>query len=75
MPIQQGVNQQTPAAQNVWSSIGRGVRRAVKRGVKRVVRRAAKKAKRKLSAKGNKFVKGSAAAKRHMAKLRSMRKK
>ncbi len=48
MPIQQGMNQQTPAAQNVIRSVlGKGVRavkRAAKSAVKRTVKRAAKRA-------------------------------
>lgn len=72
-----GFMQQTPAVQALYRK-GRGgggrrrrkkaagaVKRRVKSAAKRRVKRAAKK----------KFTKGSAAAKRHMAKLRKMRKR
>lgn len=42
MAIQQGMNQQTPAAQNTIRNILGGAKRAVKRGVKRAVKRAVK---------------------------------
>lgn len=73
-----GFAQQTPAVQSLYSRRGRsggGRKRrkkaaaaGAKRSVKRRVRRAA-------AGKAKRFVKGSAAAKRHMAKLRKMRKR
>jgi len=74
MAIQQGWNQQTSAAQNIMRSVGRVVKRAVKRRVKKTVHKVAKRASSKVK-QAAKFVKGSAAAKAHMAKLRKMRKK
>lgn len=81
MPImQQGVGQQTPAAQNVWRSVGGAVRRAV-RGTRR--KRKAKRARLgpvRLSKSNTRRVKGrlkkgSAAAKAYMASIRRKRKK
>jgi hypothetical protein len=70
-----GFAQQTPAVQALYarrSRSGGGSRRRRKKKAAGAVKRRAKRAG-KRSAK--KFVKGSAAAKRHMAKLRKMRKK
>ena len=67
-----GVAQQTPAAQRAMG----GVRKMS--GSKRRRRKAKKAAaapRRRRRSSGNKFRKGSAAAKRHMAKLRAMRKR
>lgn len=70
-----GFAQQTPAVQALYARRGRsngGRRRRKKKAagaVKSRVKRATKRAT------GSKFTKGSAAAKRHMAKLRKMRKK
>jgi len=79
MPMQQGWNSQTPAIRNLLSSAGRAVARGVKRRVKRSVTRALggkkKRAARRASAKPARLVKGSAAAKRYMSKIRKMRKK
>jgi len=86
MAIQQGMNQQTPAVQTILSVL-RGGRTS--NGSKRRTRRASanstrttkggSRRKKKLSASGKRsggrFVKGSDAARRHMAKLRKMRKK
>jgi len=75
MAIQQGVNQQTAAAQNVWNSLRRTVKRGVKRRVKKAVKSATKRASSKRSTgKKARLVKGSAAAKRYMAKIRKLRK-
>lgn len=86
MAVQQGMNQQTPAVQTILSVL-RGGRTS--NGSRRRTRRASgsstkstnggSRRKRKLSASGKKsarrFVKGSPEAKRHMAKLRRMRKR
>jgi len=75
-----GFAQQTPATQLLFNkrakkaSPVRRKRKAKTTAKKKPVRRAS--AKRKAAPKrGNKFVKGSAAAKRHMARLRAMRKR
>jgi len=82
MPIQQGVNEQTPAAQNVWRTTN-GRRRGTTSSRRRSPKRAAKKAsspKRSASArrtnggKLKRFVKGSPQAKAYMAKIRKLRK-
>lgn len=69
--------QQTPAAQHVMrKTLGRGGgTRRVKRKAKKA--KAARRVKRKAKGGGGarKFVKGSAAAKQHMARLRKMRRK
>lgn len=72
-----GFMQQTPAVQALYrkGSGGGGRRRRKKKAagaVKRRVKRAGKRAVKRGAAK---FTKGSAAAKRHMAKLRKMRKR
>ena len=72
-----GFAQQTPAVQSLYRKAGGGgARRRKRKSAKKVtragVRRVARKAKTRA---GSKFTKGSAAAKRHMAKLRKMRKK
>ena len=72
-----GFAQQTPAVQALYRkgrSGGSGRRRKKKAAgaVKRVSRRKSAKA---ASRKAKRFVKGSAAAKRHMAKIRKMRKR
>jgi hypothetical protein len=72
-----GFAQQTPAVQALYrsgrTSGGRRRRTAKKKaaGVKRV----AKRAKSRTKSTAKRFVKGSAAAKRHMAKIRKMRKR
>lgn len=69
-----GLAQQTPAVQSIYRR-GRssgGVRRRRRRGKATAARRRRRAAAGK---RGGKFVKGSAAAKRHMAKLRRMRRK
>lgn len=76
--IQQGWGSMTAATQNtIRKAIGgaarsgvRRVKRKVKRAVKRTVKRASKR-----SGKAARLVKGSAAAKRYMAKIRKLRKK
>lgn len=77
-PIQQGWNQATPAMQSVFSrGIGRpGTRRKAVRAklgtsTKRVKRKVKARAAR-AAGKPARLVKGSAAAKRYMAKLRAM---
>lgn len=75
-----GLQQQTPAVQMAYRLQMRGTKRtgSSKRRKKKAAapKRRAKKASspRKKGKKGNRFTKGSAAAKRHMAKLRKMRK-
>lgn len=80
-----GLGQQTSAAQQVFRQAMGGARSASRStGVRR--RRPKKKAgarrstsrtraKRASGSRGNRFTKGSAAAKRHMAKLRKMRRR
>jgi hypothetical protein len=75
-----GFSQQTPATQAVLSTVNRsrsaprGKKRAKKKRVAK--RRAApKRTRRKATRKASRMVKGSAAAKRHMAKLRKMRRR
>ncbi len=75
-----GAGQQTQAAQLTGMRMPRatnGTRRKRKSAAVRApARRAMAKASRRANGKkGGKFVKGSAAAKRHMAKLRRMRKR
>lgn len=77
-----GLGQQTAAAQQVFRQAmgGRTSTRSATRSTgarrRRPKKSAARRAtKRRASARGNKFTKGSAAAKRHMAKLRKMRKR
>lgn len=71
-----GLAQQTPAVQALYrGKRGGGKRRASsKRRTKKKVAAAAG-SRRRAKRAGGKFTKGSAAAKRHMAKLRGMRKK
>lgn len=79
--IQQGVSQQTAAAQQVWRTSGgsrSGSRRAGKKRKRTgTSRRRASSTRRRASSgkkRKSKLVKGSAAAKRYMAKIRKMRK-
>jgi hypothetical protein len=69
-----GFAQQTPAVQALYRrrrSGGGGGRRRKKKAAGAVKRKAKRTARKKIA----KFTKGSAAAKRHMAKLRNMRKR
>lgn len=69
-----GFAQQTPAVQALY----RGGRRKATRGRRRKTAKkaaAAPRRKRRAAKSGNRFTKGSAAAKRHMAKLRKMRRR
>lgn len=70
----EGMMQQTPAVRAGYQLASRGTRRVARkaRKVRKVRRKVAARAR---SSSGNKFKKGSAAAKRHMAKLRAMRRK
>lgn len=78
----QGVQQQTPAVQLLFRQTTRGVRRATSKrrrgaasasGAKRSKKASgARRSVKRASGKAAKFVKGSAAAKAHMAKLRKM---
>lgn len=70
-----GFMQQTPAVQALYKgSRGGGTRR--RRKAKKKVRAAAKRTvKRRVKRAGKKLAKGSAAAKRYMAKIRKMRKR
>lgn len=81
-----GLGQQTAAAQQVFRQAmggARATRRASSTGSRRkrpkTVRRArripGKSARRATRGRSNRFTKGSAAAKRHMAKLRKMRRR
>jgi hypothetical protein len=82
---QHGMNQQTPASQhlvttavgNYLAAPGRKKKRTARAAVTaRAAKRSGRKSKRKVKrTSGGKFTKGSAAARRHMAKLRAMRKK
>ncbi len=85
MANQQGWSQQTPAVQSMLG----GAMRAVRSTARKAVRRVKRAVKRRASARGAKrsasssargkrparLVKGSAAAKAYMAKIRKMRKK
>lgn len=78
--IQQGVSQQTPAAQNVWRTTGGNSGPRRKRRKKRASSKATGRSngKRRASSSSRKparLVKGSAAAKAYMAKIRRKRKK
>lgn len=76
-----GLNQQTPATQalfgNAVRSKARRKKRKVSKTTRRKVRRRAANPRKKVARKKKpaRLVKGSAAAKRHMAKLRRMRKR
>jgi hypothetical protein len=76
--VQQGWSEQTAAVrQTILRGLGgggaRGVRRRVKRKAKKAASGVRRRVKRSRSVKG--LRKGSAAMKRHMAKLRGMRKR
>lgn len=71
-----GFAQQTSAVQSLYRK-GRGGgsrKRRRKAAAKKVARAGKRRVKRAAAGKAKRFVKGSAAAKRHMAKLRKMRK-
>lgn len=75
-----GLGQQTAAAQQVFRQAmgGRSTRSTGARKRRRSAGSATRRTRRATARKrggGNKFTKGSAAAKRHMAKLRKMRKR
>lgn len=76
--IQQGWGQMTAATQNtIRKAIGSATRSGVRR-VKRKLKGAAKRVTKRAAKRGGKaarLVKGSAAAKRYMAKIRKLRKK
>lgn len=75
MPIHYGWAETTPALRHILAGGVRSVARRVKRRAKKAVAKRAKKAIRSKSrslGKMAKFVKGSQAAKRHMAKLRKL---
>lgn len=69
-----GFAQQTPAAQRSMGAVRTRASSSRRRRRKAKASSAAPRRRRRRSG-GNKFVKGSAAARRHMAKLRAMRKK
>lgn len=72
----QGFAQQTAAVQRMGSRGGTGTRRRTRRSKKRSASAAPRKKKRRAAAgKKARLVKGSAAAKRYMAKIRAKRKK
>jgi hypothetical protein len=68
-----GFAQQTPAAQRSMGAMRSRASGTRKR--RRKAKKAAAAPRRRRRSSGNKFTKGSAAAKRHMAKLRAMRKR
>lgn len=76
-----GMGQQTAAAQLMFRSLsgGRLMTARPRRRKRKTSTRATRKRSRRVSSKskrrGNRFVKGSAAARRHMAKLRRMRRR
>lgn len=72
-----GFAQQTAAVQAIYRGKrgNGGGRRRRKKKAAGVVARGKRKVKRAASSKAKRFTKGSAAAKRHMAKLRRMRKR
>lgn len=67
-----GLAQQTAAVQNIYS---RGRRSGGGRRRRKKTAAAAPRRKKRRAAAGNRFKKGSAAAKRYMAKIRKMRRK
>lgn len=75
MPGQYGWAEQTPAVKSIIGSAMGAVRRAVKRRAKKTAKKAVRRASPKTRRRVAKLVKGSAAAKAHMARLRKMRKK
>lgn len=70
-----GISQQTPAVRALFAKAtgARGGRKSARR--RKAKASAAPRKKKRARVRGNKFTKGSAAAKRHMAKLRKMRKR
>jgi len=71
-----GFAQQTAAAQALYGGRGRSSStRRRRKSTKKKARAAAPRKKRASGKRATKFTKGSAAAKRHMAKLRKMRKR
>ena len=71
-----GFAQQTPAVQSIYrkSRSGGGGRRR-RKAAKKAACTARRRGRRGAAGKAKRFTKGSAAAKRHMAKLRKMRKR
>ena len=77
MPIQQGMNQQTAAVTNlIRTAFGQRAARPRRKSAKkkRAAPRARKAGKRSSKKKAARLVKGSAAAKRYMAKIRRKKK-
>lgn len=74
MAIQQGMSQQTPAVQNMLRVLGAKRSNGKKRTRKASAKKTTTRKKRKSSSKPARLVKGSAAAKRYMAKIRKKRK-
>lgn len=78
--VQQGVNQQTPAAQSVWRTAGgsrgssNGGRRKRKKKATRSKRTASTRRASSSKKRPARLVKGSLAAKRYMASIRRKRK-
>lgn len=80
MPIQQGMNQQTPAVQNTLRGISKSLNKALgpvrkkrKRKAKKAKSTGSKKRKKRSTPSAKQLVKGSAAAKNYMAKIRKLR--
>lgn len=75
MAVQQGMSQQTPAVQSMLRVLSTGVRSAAKRRVRKAATKLRSKARKRTGSKKLKrLVKGSAAAKAYMAKIRRKRK-
>lgn len=72
-----GWMQQTPAVQSMFKKKGNGGGRRRRKAAGKKARAGVRRVARKASKRGGlkRFAKGSAAAKRHMAKLRGMRKR
>lgn len=72
MAIQYGWAEQTPAARMTLSRAPGARTTAPRRRRRKAKAKTVRRAARRVAKRGGKFVKGSAAAKRHMAKLRKM---
>lgn len=70
-----GFAQQTSAVQSLFRRKGGGGKRRRRAAAKKVARAGKRRVRRAAASGAKRFVKGSPAAKRHMAKLRKMRKR
>lgn len=70
-----GLAQQTSAVQSLYRKGRGGSKRRRKSATKKVARTAKRRVRRAAAGKAKRLVKGSAAAKRYMSKIRKMRKK